>query len=114
LELLGQQTGATAAREVEERARRRADLSRLPFDRFYGSSLWRNLRDAVLRDEPLCRTCRAEARTVVATVVDHVIPIMVAWPRRLDPTNLQPLCRTCHDRKTAADVRLYPDARRPR
>lgn len=61
---------------------------------------WRRLRAAVLADEPLCRMCWQMGRTTAATDVDHI---------NNDPTDnrresLQPLCRECHSRKTAADM----------
>jgi 5-methylcytosine-specific restriction protein A len=45
--------------------------------------------------------------TVDADVVDHIIPIEVDWSKRLDKSNLQPLCHSCHAKKTADDVREY-------
>jgi 5-methylcytosine-specific restriction protein A len=45
--------------------------------------------------------CREIGRTTAATVVDHVIPFMRAGvidhSLRLDPNNLQSLCKPCHD-----------------
>lgn len=35
-----------------------------------------------------------------AQTADHIIPIREAPERRLDPTNLQPLCLPCHHKKT--------------
>lgn len=105
LDLLARRNGNEGAREREERARRRADPARIPLDTFYGSGAWRRLRDAHLASEPLCRLCAAQGRTEPAVLVDHVVPITEAWARRLDDANLQSLCRLCHDRKTAADLR---------
>lgn len=60
---------------------------------------WRRLRLAVLAEEPLCRFCKAEGKVTPATVVDHIDGN--AWNRaRL---NLRPLCKPCHDRRTARD-----------
>lgn len=61
---------------------------------------WRRLRAAVLADEPLCRMCWQMGRTTAATAVDHI---------NNDPTDnrresLQPLCDSCHSRKTQADM----------
>ncbi len=74
--------------------------------RGYGRD-WRPLRDEVLAAEPLCRRCRAAGRTAAAELVDHVIPVEIAPQRRLDPKNLQPLCRPCHGEKTAEDRARY-------
>ena len=64
------------------------------------SKSWRDLRASVLSDEPLCRHCTMEGRTVIATDVDH---------RDNDPTNndlvnLQPLCHSHHSIKTMAEM----------
>jgi 5-methylcytosine-specific restriction endonuclease McrA len=39
----------------------------------------------------------------LATDVDHVTPIREAPGRRLDPENLQPLCKSCHSVKTGKE-----------
>lgn len=58
---------------------------------------WRRLREHMLRAEPLCRMCQALGRLTPATVVDHIVPIREAPERRLDQSNLQCLCKGCHD-----------------
>lgn len=76
--------------------------------RFYNSSAWKSVRDKVMRDAGgLCRSCQEHDMTVDADVVDHIIPIEVDWSKRLDKSNLQPLCHSCHAKKTADDVREY-------
>lgn len=55
----------------------------------------------MLADEPLCRLCSENGKVKSATVVDHVKahkddPILF-WDRG----NLRPLCKPCHDSKTA-------------
>lgn len=67
--------------------------------RIYSTKRWRLLRRAILTAEPLCRDCGA-----IATDVDHIVPMEEggeAWA----PANLQPLCSTCHGRKTNREVR---------
>lgn len=65
---------------------------------------WQRLRDMHLSENPLCEHCLQEDETVtVAVDVDHVEPITVAPHRRLDPTNLQSLCRHHHNLKTASE-----------
>ncbi|PFA33091.1 HNH endonuclease [Bacillus cereus] len=39
----------------------------------------------------------------IGDVVDHIIPLLVDWLRRLDPANLQTLCHACHNKKTKED-----------
>ena len=55
---------------------------------------WRRLRIAVLSGEPLCRECGKPA-----TEVDHIVAI--AKGGEDVESNLQPLCKPCHSRKTA-------------
>lgn len=54
---------------------------------------WQALRLMVLRREPLCRRCSKPAQDV-----DHIRP-MSQGGARLDPSNLQPMCRACHRAK---------------
>lgn len=62
------------------------------------STAWRKLRASVLAGEPLCRDCNARGLLVEATDVDHI-----SGPSDNSPENLQPLCHSCHSRKTARD-----------
>ena len=66
---------------------------------------WQKLRQWFMSqpDHQLCRACRDRGVVTLATDCDHVIPFRsMTDPRRLDPTNLQPLCKPCHSRKTRA------------
>lgn len=66
----------------------------------YSTGEWRRRRARYLSTHPTCG-CGAPA-----TVVDHVIPRAELVARGVhDPDAdqwLQPLCKPCHDRKTAA------------
>ena len=64
---------------------------------------WQRVRLQVLRGEPLCRFCAAAGLVVAASEVDHVVPIAQAPQRRLDRSNLRPLCKPCHSARTASD-----------
>ncbi|GHA11352.1 hypothetical protein GCM10007989_02070 [Devosia pacifica] len=66
---------------------------------------WRKLRDRHLAGSPLCVECLASEIVEVAVDVDHITPIRLAPERRLDPTNLQSLCRRHHNEKTRAESR---------
>ena len=44
-----------------------------------------------------------------ATLVDHIIAIRVDPSRRLDPSNLQSLCNSCHIEKTREDMKKFPE-----
>lgn len=64
---------------------------------------WRRIRAQTLQAEPLCRLCLAGGKTVSATVVDHIVPLADGGTHA--QSNLQPLCKRCHDAiKTPADV----------
>lgn len=64
---------------------------------------WRKVRLAFLAAHPLCAFCEADGRLTAATVVDHEVAIVDAPERRLDWSNLRPLCKPCHDRRTATE-----------
>jgi 5-methylcytosine-specific restriction endonuclease McrA len=64
---------------------------------FYNSRQWRTLRAWVLAGEPLCRQCNKPA-----AVVDHIKPIRLGG-ERMDPANLQPLCSSCHNKKSRSE-----------
>lgn len=70
------------------------------YRRGYGRD-WREIRDIVLREEPLCRPCNAEGRLVYATELDHIDGDTGNNARE----NLQPICVQCHAKKTARDRR---------
>lgn len=70
----------------------------------HGSSRWRRLSLAFLGDHPLCIGYPRDAHGAYPTmseVADHVIPVRERSDLQWDVTNLQPLCRECHQRKTA-------------
>jgi len=63
---------------------------------------WSKARKIFLTEHPFCVLCEADGYSVPATVVDHKIPHRsnndeLFW----NEDNWQPLCKTCHDLKTA-------------
>lgn len=58
---------------------------------------WERLRRMHLAEHPLCAYCLKRGVSTLATVVDHIEPIEEAPERRLDPSNLQSLCKPHHD-----------------
>lgn len=62
---------------------------------------WRKARLAYLQAHPLCRQCHLFGRTTEATVVDHVRPHRGNERLFWDEGNWAPLCKPCHDAKTA-------------
>lgn len=73
------------------------DSSTLPIN----SAAWQALRASVLSDEPLCRACKTRGQVVPATDVDHIVPRAQGGTDARE--NLQPLCHSCHSRKTARE-----------
>ena len=62
---------------------------------------WREDSKRYIRRNPLCRTCSSEGRTVATAVVDHIRPHRGDQALFWDQDNWQPLCKRCHDIKTA-------------
>lgn len=63
----------------------------------YAHRRWRNLRQAHLEKEPLCRMCHAKGRVRLATIVDHIDPHKGDMVKFYNPRNLQSLCKWHHD-----------------
>ncbi len=70
---------------------------------FYNSTPWRKTRANHIRQNPVCVDCKAEGKTTAANVVDHIIPIKKGGAL-VAPDNLQSLCNTHHNQKTARDL----------
>lgn len=79
-------------------------LEKKRMDELYQTKRWKVIRRRVLDVEPLCRMCRQEGVYTQARVVDHVVPHRGDVERFWDETGLQPLCKPCHDRKTASET----------
>ena len=62
---------------------------------------WRRARARFLAAHPLCVQCRREGRITAATVVDHKAPHRGDPALFWDESNWQPMCKQCHDAKTA-------------
>ena len=64
---------------------------------------WRKASSAYLKANPLCVHCKREGRLIPATEVDHIIShkrdMKLFWDRK----NWQPLCKSCHSKKTALE-----------
>ncbi|MBO8183625.1 MAG: HNH endonuclease [Archaeoglobus sp.] len=64
---------------------------------------WRRARKRFLAENPLCVECMKEGRLTPATVVDHIVPHKGNYELFWDESNWQPLCKRCHDKKTARE-----------
>jgi 5-methylcytosine-specific restriction enzyme A len=72
--------------------------------KFYHSSAWKKVRELIkIRDNGLCQHCLSDKRITVGTIIDHIVPITDDWNKRLEEDNLQLLCQSCHNKKTAED-----------
>lgn len=74
-----------------------------PYRHLYKTKHWQQLRKQVLNHQPLCVECLKVKRITPATVVDHIKPHKGDEKLFYDINNLQPLCKSCHDRKTAKE-----------
>lgn len=78
--------------------------------RGYGHK-WQQARESFLREHPLCKRHQDRGEIVPAVVVDHIVPHKgdqsLFWRR----SNWQPLCKRCHDIKTATEDGAF--GRRP-
>jgi 5-methylcytosine-specific restriction enzyme A len=67
----------------------------------YNTRQWQRLAKMHLAEEPLCRYCKEMGRiTSLARkdmVVDHIVPVKERPDLAFDVSNLQTLCRMCHD-----------------
>lgn len=78
--------------------------------RGYGSE-WVKIRKLVMaRDKGLCQPCLRDCRVTMATQVDHIVSKAEAKRKRWtetqvnDLTNLQAICKPCHDKKTTEET----------
>lgn len=68
-------------------------------NQFYASARWRKVRQLHLDAEPLCRHCKQAGRLTAATHVDHITP-RSAGGADFEDSNLQSLCKPCHEAKS--------------
>jgi len=70
-------------------------------ERGYGAE-WEKKRERVMeRDGGLCQTCHRAGYIVQASAVDHIVPRFEGGSE--DDDNLEAICKTCHDAKTARE-----------
>ena len=78
------------------------DKGRSGASRGYGKK-WQAFRKNYLASHPLCVECLKQGRYVQATDVDHIIAHRGNMELFWDEKNLQPLCHSCHSKKTNAE-----------
>jgi 5-methylcytosine-specific restriction protein A len=71
------------------------------------SARWRRVRLLVLKRDPLCvdpfGTHALDGIDVLTTEVDHIVQLTARPDLAFEMTNLQGLCSTCHNRKSAIE-----------
>jgi 5-methylcytosine-specific restriction protein A len=61
------------------------------------------LRGRVRAEEPCCRSCLADGKRVRTEEIDHIRPLSEGGTD--ERSNLQGLCKPCHDAKTKVEGR---------
>ena len=97
---------------TQRAARRHGADARRPSanTRLYGAR-WQRARKWFLNRNPLCRSCKDQGFLTEATVVDHIVPHKGDYERMWSQANWQPLCKRCHDRKSAVESGGWEKAR---
>lgn len=72
-----------------------------PTQRGYNAR-WQRASKLFLKDNPICIRCERPAQ-----VVDHIIPHRGNREFFWDINNWQPLCKHCHDTKTATEDKYF-------
>ena len=87
-------TGLTTDRDRWHNTKRRVEL---PWRSWYKSPTWKSIRRHRLAEEPRCRQCTIEGRTVDASHVDHINPHLGQWLLFFKYENTQSLCAHHHN-----------------
>ncbi len=65
---------------------------------------WRRLREIVIkRDHGLCQPCQIKGKMTEFKEIDHIIPVTQGGSDSI--SNLQCICISCHNKKTATENR---------
>jgi 5-methylcytosine-specific restriction endonuclease McrA len=64
---------------------------------------WQKARRAFLAAHPLCAPCERLGRLTPAAEVDHIVPHHGDMALFWDRANWQPICRPCHESKSARE-----------
>lgn len=93
---------AREAKFAKDRESRRLRYKGTSSARGYGYR-WKKLRDRYIAQHPHCEECFKAGQVVIATEVDHIIPLRGDQALLYDERNLQSLCKSCHSRKSARE-----------
>lgn len=72
-------------------------LTKADWHYLYKTKAWKELRLAQLQRQPLCVYCLAAGKDTAANVVDHIKAHKGDLFLFHEPSNLQSLCKVCHD-----------------
>ncbi len=64
---------------------------------------WKDAKAIFLRSNPLCVDCNSRGILTAAKAVDHKVPHKGDYALFWDRDNWQPMCGSCHNRKTARE-----------
>lgn len=81
--------------------------------KFYHSKEWKNMRNYMLSSNPLCELCLDNLIITPATEVHHIVDIKYKPHLRLSISNLQCLCKQCHDEITKSELTQTEEAKTP-
>jgi len=95
-----------------QQARAALDLRRLndPLRKLYKTVRWKNTRIQVIARDPVCVLCNSAASIVAdhRTNARRYIQLNKGNVEAFfDQSNLQGVCKRCHDKKTAGEVGFY-------
>lgn len=83
-------------------------------DRFRSTRAWHNKRQYIRgRDNNLCQVClrmrhnTTQQYTFEGLEVHHIEPIVQAWDRRLDDSNLITVCRYHHEMAECGEIEAF-------
>ncbi len=77
-------------------------VSKVAKDPFYNMMRWRNFSLRYRKEHPWCEECIKSERVVPSRHVDHIVP-MAEGGAKLERSNVQALCVSCHSKKTRRD-----------
>jgi len=84
---------ASAAKHYERTPHRQEDKN------FYSSETWRKFRRWFLAGHPLCESCKAKGKTVMAVHVHHKKTRKQRPDLAFVEDNCEALCQPCHNSK---------------
>ncbi|WP_371017395.1 HNH endonuclease [Pseudalkalibacillus sp. JSM 102089] len=65
---------------------------------FYSSAAWKKVREHKRAISPLCEVCLPDRITPMDIVHHYQAEVKEDWSRRLDLSNLQSVCFSCHNK----------------